>query len=566
MQNNGWCPRDINMLLNEPIVGGDAYCYFASSIDRRRSGRQHNSCNKDKCVTRTLVEKTYKPWHYRGCTSCQLVDFAIVDVTEMLQNGRYPRVSFTVANQTADGGQECRLAVIDSGPFVAVSHVWSDGLGNVNTNALPLCQVKRLRSQAAALFQDSGNFMEESSSVNIWIDTLCVPLEDKGRRLALSQLGKAYADAEFILVLDDELQHVSLDCSEEEKLTRILVSEWMHRLWTMEEASFGVSKLRFQFRDGTYILPDFESRLAYFRSLNFQNVLRSPRLIYDITGTFIDRLPFQSKFALKIGPRRSFELCATYEGQNPLSLIEGIQHRMTSKAEDEFLCISSLMGLNVKKVAQFRSNTERAVAFYRMLADHSVPLSAQILFSKEPKLSGKEFRWTPASLSTLHRYGHHPFFEEEITGNYFDSTGLWCQFPGYQLVTSKRQGGGKCLVTKFQGRYQSWQTDQPNTIPGIAAWKREPPSLSDVIDEDDGSGQLAIVVNKSITSDDSPSSDAATGALVYIYREAVFGENKTRVKFARYLLPLWNIEEDENSQDGFYAEATWLSPVTWCIG
>src|SRR6266498_3160400 len=50
-----------------------------------------------------------------------------------------------------------------------------------------------------------------------------------------------------------------------------LLSEWMHRLWTMEEASFGASKLSFQFREGTFRLPDFEARRDYTQSFNLGN-------------------------------------------------------------------------------------------------------------------------------------------------------------------------------------------------------------------------------------------------------------------------------------------------------
>ena len=67
------------------------------------------------------------------------------------------------------------------------------------------------------------------SSSAIWIDTLCVPVERKGRKLALRQLGKAYEEATHVLVLDTELQQKSMHCREEERLMRILLSGWMHK-------------------------------------------------------------------------------------------------------------------------------------------------------------------------------------------------------------------------------------------------------------------------------------------------------------------------------------------------
>jgi len=166
--------------------------------------------------------------------------------------------------------------------------------------------------------------------------------------------------------------------------------------------------------------------------------------LYDIGGAFIHRLPFQSKYKLKVEDHGPFNPCDKYDGPNPLTLLEGIQHRLTSKAEDEFLCVASLMGLEAKQVARFSSRNERVGAFYRMLAGRHIPMSPQVLLSLEPKIAVEGFGWAPTTLSSLFRYGYNAFFYEQSHGRYFNSTGLYYKCPAYLLTMVKREPNDLC--------------------------------------------------------------------------------------------------------------------------
>ncbi len=81
---------------------------------------------------------------------------------------------------------------LDWGPYVAISHVWSDGLGNPNHNSLPFCQIKRLQE----LVQESTG-----KPLPFWIDTICVPLEERLRGKAIANMAKVYRSAAAVLVL-----------------------------------------------------------------------------------------------------------------------------------------------------------------------------------------------------------------------------------------------------------------------------------------------------------------------------------------------------------------------------
>lgn len=89
------------------------------------------------------------------------------DVSMMLNSGHIPLIS-SINDDDNSGKIKLVAADLDS-PYVAISHVWSDGLGNLTKNALPKCQLLRLSS----LVQ---NLPQRSSRIDrFWLDTICVP-------------------------------------------------------------------------------------------------------------------------------------------------------------------------------------------------------------------------------------------------------------------------------------------------------------------------------------------------------------------------------------------------------
>jgi Heterokaryon incompatibility protein (HET) len=241
----GWCPSDVAQVYE---IFDNTTLYFSSLLGRYDLGLDHFSCSAKQCLARHVDENSYKTRHRAdGCT-CDYITVDNDEVLPILRRGEIPRVVI------ANGGEEYRLRVHNSGSYVAISHVWSDGLGNVKGNSLPACQLKHIQEIAAACWPEiiSGN---TSSSIAIWIDTLCVPLEQEGKRLALIQLHEVYQQADRVLVLDGELQRATLQSDLEERVVRICVSGWMRRLWTLEEGVIGRPKLTFQFLEGSMPLP-----------------------------------------------------------------------------------------------------------------------------------------------------------------------------------------------------------------------------------------------------------------------------------------------------------------------
>jgi hypothetical protein len=85
-------------------------------------------------------------------------------------------------------------------PYVAISHVWSEGMGNPQQNCLPECTVRFIQARGQ---YGSGN-------AHFWIDTLCVPTHNKqAKNLAFQKMGQIYSRAEKVLVFDNSLRLAS---------------------------------------------------------------------------------------------------------------------------------------------------------------------------------------------------------------------------------------------------------------------------------------------------------------------------------------------------------------------
>ena len=86
------------------------------------------------------------------------------------------------------------------------------------------------------------------------------------------------------------------------------------------------------------------------------------------------------------------------EGWSPLYVVHGaIEHRSTSKAEDEPLCVASLLGIDVASIVGAGSGEgARMAVFYKLVRD--VPCG--VLWVQDVKrLSMAPFRWAPASIA-----------------------------------------------------------------------------------------------------------------------------------------------------------------------
>jgi len=175
-----------------------------------------------------------------------------------------------------------------SSMYIAISHVWSGGLGNPKANVLPLCQLRQLAGNldkvlckirpASSKLRD---WLAPARDPLFWMDTLCIPVryqscenasETKSsretRQRAINGMQEIYNGAMAVLVLDPGLQKLDSCNSTHQIYAHILTSSWMSRCWTFEEASMA-NEMFVQLKDQPYRLqmhqPTQRSKVLNFR-------------------------------------------------------------------------------------------------------------------------------------------------------------------------------------------------------------------------------------------------------------------------------------------------------------
>ncbi|KAK3386041.1 hypothetical protein B0H63DRAFT_450033 [Podospora didyma] len=112
----------------------------------------------------------------------------------------------------------------DAPTFAALSHVWSEGMGNATANSLPMCRLGMVHLWAQLTWRDvAENAFSRSEKeftvadgpifreIDIWIDTLCCPATPGyGKNLCLSRMRDIYARATAVPVITTSLQKVQL--------------------------------------------------------------------------------------------------------------------------------------------------------------------------------------------------------------------------------------------------------------------------------------------------------------------------------------------------------------------
>ena len=217
------------------------------------------------------------------------------EVKDIISKGGVPLVMMKLGS--------AKLTVTKAKPwteYIAVSHVWSGGLGNPDHNSLPRCQILRLqkyyryqtRAQRSILFRLNRLFRSDLVSLfspqtmYFWMDTLYIPTSGGTiKEKAIQHMPAIYAGASQVLVLDAELQQISAKKpngqprSNNDIVAHVLCSAWMGRAWTLQEGALG-KECHFQFKDVS-------------RCIRFKNLLEDERNVSKATkrlssGTTVD--------------------------------------------------------------------------------------------------------------------------------------------------------------------------------------------------------------------------------------------------------------------------------------
>lgn len=352
MTEANWCPMRIDWLRCSSFRKQ----YVASLLPSHEKA-SHRGCSTRECSLRPTSLDQMQPKHKsESCNGvCQSVIFDEAELVRILRSGGIPGVE----QRQTEQGLSYHIVDVIGREYIAISHVWSHGLGNPATNALPLCRVLDLFELIRTI---------SSPHALLWIDTLTVPVEPGAKILAIRQLRTVFAQATKVLVVDFHLMQVGTDGLE--RKIQLRSSEWMRRLWTLQEGRLS-SQLYIQFKKG---------------AVSVTEVLQGPAE----DSTHYDKSVFGCLDWISYSMLGPFFSALTSRGieERFLDIVDDLAVRSATVATDE-IRIATLLGLELENFA----SSPTMMDIYR--AAHSLP--ADLLFVTSPRLDIPGFRWAPAT-------------------------------------------------------------------------------------------------------------------------------------------------------------------------
>lgn len=385
LRADGWCPFELIPLFN---AFNTPCLYFLRNLRQPSPHKSHqvirirstqHSVNEDASNTPSaqlcsafkcgqLNDDSYCTNHTGGCYDCQEIRADSEELRRILKDGKIPLILSLEEND-----KNGTIILVEADPsvsYVAISHVWSDGLGNTKRNDLPRCQLLRLSKMIRNL---PGH---HSDILHFWVNTICVPPNaarlEGAQLLALGLMPKTYEDATAVLVLDSWL--LSTPCngrSDIENITRIFSSAWNSRLWTYQEGALA-KVLYFQFEDTVY---------------NLDEAARNMRKIEDAIQKVSVVSPLMKRY---YSLRRYIKLCLPTAAKF-LFITHALSYRVTSMATEP-IYLAGALGLDVAKIQRTEPEL-RMQTFWRLLPINSIP--RDFVFSHLRGLKVNGLHWAP---------------------------------------------------------------------------------------------------------------------------------------------------------------------------
>ena len=421
---SGWCPSQIDVMVRSPASVQSLY-FFTSMHDSVSAGR-HNLCDNVKCVAYQTDFESYATQHVNRSCRCDefCVDMSSLD--NILGTGALALLRI----RGAEALDQLTVEVVASQPdsqYLALSHVWADGLGNTKANALPRCQLLRLGKFTQSIrtklsFNDPQ--YDPQYELLFWCDTLCCPASPgEGKNRVLAQMKTIYEQATCVLVLDASLgTYQSEAMPPEEACARIITSGWMRRLWTLQEGalSAGKGRLWFQFRD---------------EAVNFRFLWREIVRMFNSDSC---RKGLATDILTRIGSLRSL----FHETGADLATIDGaFENRSISVSSDEPLLIGTLLGLDVARILN-GSNETRGQRMWSLMPAAVRGIPKNIVFRLGPRLKEEGYRWAPSTM--LHYESTNPNMSTMLKGDNQGiptKQGLMVRLSGHHISFPQRPKG-----------------------------------------------------------------------------------------------------------------------------
>lgn len=321
----------------------------------------HSACNFDFCEFSSRNFTAVQQYHERR-------PYEEEEQTKVAENHKDKRVCFPLQGLFSDSklieavksGKRTAWSLDGSAildhprPFMAISHVWSDGTGTGTWSS------KQVNECLYGYFKEVA---ERFQCEGIWWDTLCVPQDRSTRSDALNIMHLNYEYARITLVHDRFLRNLAFGDPNQASFA-IVLSPWFTRGWTALELAKS-QKVKIVFKDS---IKDLEVDIL--------------RKINDSSEGYAAKLAIEG---LRNGQIKKVK-----------DLLVALVPRYTSWLKDKAAIAGLLVGIPIPDLTRdtFQRDT------YQSILKRIGNISHDHLFHKSVTMSGS-FSWCPTSLFKL---------------------------------------------------------------------------------------------------------------------------------------------------------------------
>lgn len=448
-QKPPWCPKAVTMLKGVMRNSSIGLLYALNMRPEERIGIKHKNCTDTECratVGGSPVELE-NPQPFHCCREfdrekCKEVGPNTQKLAQIIDNGQIPILQYQ------SGAEEVDVIEMNASynkEYVIFSHVWIDGFGNRKTNMMNQCVLEMFRSTFAAVkrenvFQQDRGHVEVSE--NFWIDTLAIPIgEDYAdqRRKAIRSMHEIYKNAKYTVVLDFGLMSARKGEGYLQPAMRITLSNWMTRLWTLQEA-FLSKNLYFKFLDQVYSMDRLE-RLFQKEDEPLHSVLPS------LCRTYYHGILEKESRNMHGPESTSKELVTT---SNFVSTVwKAVQWRTTAHRQHETLSLATLLHVNtdafadstIREYDRTELNERMQELLDLLAASNPCAIPPGIIFGPGPRLRKQGYRWAPESWLAGHPVDSpDPGTIQDRKARLNTPHGLEVFYPGFRLHNLMDEG------------------------------------------------------------------------------------------------------------------------------
>ena len=460
---DGWCKKTIFMLqglMRKNTLG----LLNALEIEKPHVHPGiHINCTITEC--KLEMERDHELYHccdQSNRASCALVGRETEELNYIVAcEKKIPLLRFTRGSRNVD---LVRMERSCPEKYVVFSHIFSDGFGNPSANKLNSCVLDYF----VDLFQVLG-----VPNIHFWIDTLTVPVlaKDGSNRGAIKEaidsFQRIYSHAQHTIVLDRSLMKVNLRQNYVPPAMAVTVSQWMTRLWTLQEAVFSRS-IQFAFKDKKLLsYQELEDKYFSTNRVLHDGRAEASRAYYH--GTLGNER--QDIVRQEFATRNELIKRPEFVGQ----VWKASQWRTVKYEQHEMLALALLF--QVQDMTQFAdtSNTTKSSGFEPWKVeelmqcilidlDRHSAIPAGIIFLPGRRLSARGFGWAPVSWLSMREVDvPDPFQLKAEPGRWSPDNGLVVQFPGIRLLeihprkgTNRPLGDGREFHFPINRYRQDW--------------------------------------------------------------------------------------------------------------